>query len=646
MNTETLIGSVSKGSEAFYIADYLVENNQESILYIARNDREIFDIKTKLKWLVPKVEILIYRSWDQIPYDSVSPSNEIQSERIKTLYTLHTNKRQKIIISTVNAIIQRTVDINFLKNNFIEIFLHQKINFHKFINKLTLLGYQRTSVVRKKSEFAIRGSIIDIFLSDRNNPIRIDFLDQNIDTISEFDKFTQKTVKKIHDENIIINPSSELLLNNKTLNLFRKSFRKIFSDYRHSHIYNLFSESIVPSGGEHFLPLFNESMSTIFLYCSNYVIILNNDFKTILETRIENINDFFHVREETGDKFHLQPRYLYLNIKEILSQLNKFKVIKLHQYNLEKDTNFKIKKLPNLSSIKKDVDFKFINKFFEINKKNKHIIICSRSQGARERIKKILLEQLQLDFIIINNLEELEEIKGLYITVLKIDEAIEYNNYIFLNEKSIFGYNFSTQQIIDKNKEIFFEEINKLTKNSILVHSEYGLCRFLNIKKLEINSSLHDCIELEFADNQRLFLPIENLNLITKYGNDDEKNINLDKLGSYHWQRRKAEAKNKIKDAAKKLMAIAAKRLNSQSYNIDFDPAEYEKFSSTFPFLETDDQLKAIEDIKDDFSKSIPADRLIVGDVAFGKTEVIIRAVFLAAKSKIQSLILVTTTLL
>ena len=122
MNTETLIGSVSKGSEAFYIADYLVENNQDSILYIARNDREILDIKTKLKWLEPKVEILIYRSWDQIPYDSVSPSNEIQSERIKTLYCLHENKKQKIIISTVNAILQRTVNINFLKKNFIKIF--------------------------------------------------------------------------------------------------------------------------------------------------------------------------------------------------------------------------------------------------------------------------------------------------------------------------------------------------------------------------------------------------------------------------------------------------------------------------------------------------------------------------------------------
>jgi Transcription-repair coupling factor (superfamily II helicase) len=157
---------------------------------------------------------------------------------------------------------------------------------------------------------------------------------------------------------------------------------------------------------------------------------------------------------------------------------------------------------------------------------------------------------------------------------------------------------------------------------------------------------LHDCLELEFADNQKVFLPIENLNLITKYGNDDDKNINLDKLGTASWQKRRSQAKNRIKDIAKKLMSIAAKRINSEAYKINIDSILYEKFSSTFPFVETDDQLKSIEDIKNDFKKLIPADRLIVGDVAFGKTEVIMRAVFLAAKSNLQSLILVPTTLL
>ena len=211
MSNETLIGSVNKGNEAFFIADYLKKNNKCSLLYIARNEKEIFDIKSKIEWLIPTVEILIYRSWDQIPYDSVSPSREIQSERINTLYKIYHNKNQNIVISSVNAILQKTINVDFIKNNFIEIFLNKKINFEQLINKLIFLGYQRTSVVREKSEFAIRGSIIDIFLSDRIKPIRIDFFDQNIETISEFDRLTQKTTKKI-DENILITPSSELLI--------------------------------------------------------------------------------------------------------------------------------------------------------------------------------------------------------------------------------------------------------------------------------------------------------------------------------------------------------------------------------------------------------------------------------------------------
>ena len=225
-------------------------------------------------------------------------------------------------------------------------------------------------------------------------------------------------------------------------------------------------------------------------------------------------------------------------------------------------------------------------------------------------------------------------------------KVLNIKTLFFLNEKSIFGYSLSTHKSEDYNKEIFFEEINKFKKNNVLVHLDYGLCRFLNIKKLEINESYHDCIELEFADEQRLYLPVENLNVITKYGNTDDINVQLDRLGSINWQKRKTKAKNKIKEVAEELMITAAKRLNSKSYSFNYNHSEYERFSSTFPFIETDDQTKAIEDVISDFSKPVPADRLIVGDVAFGKTEVILRAVFLAAKSKIQSLVLVPTTLL
>ena len=261
-------------------------------------------------------------------------------------------------------------------------------------------------------------------------------------------------------------------------------------------------------------------------------------------------------------------------------------------------------------------------------------------------MSNIILDNLGIKLNIINSFNDISKDINFFISKLDIEHSIEFGNFIFINEKTLFGYNFSTKEKRNKNKEVFFEEINKLTKGSILVHSDYGLCRFLNISKIKIDNSSHDCVELEFADDQKLFLPVENLNYVTKYGNDEDQNISLDKLGSSHWQKRKAEAKKKIKDAAAKLISIAAKRFQSSPFPINFEPNDFDKFSSTFPFVETDDQLNAIEDVIDDFKKDTPADRLIVGDVAFGKTEVIIRAIYLAAKSNLQSIVLVPTTLL
>ena len=203
MNKNINLGSVLLGSEAFLLAENF-KQNKKSILFIARDDREIFDIALKLKWLLPKNDLLIYRSWDQIPYDNVSPSKNIQSERIKTLYKLINDKNKKLILTSVNAIVQKTVNKDFIKKNYIKIYTGQKIQFNNLIIRLVSLGYQRTSVVRDKTEFAIRGSIIDIFVVGQKNPIRIDFFDNNIESIYEFDRVTQKRIAKKTNENIYI----------------------------------------------------------------------------------------------------------------------------------------------------------------------------------------------------------------------------------------------------------------------------------------------------------------------------------------------------------------------------------------------------------------------------------------------------------
>ena len=278
-------------------------------------------------------------------------------------------------------------------------------------------------------------------------------------------------------------------------------------------------------------------------------------------------------------------------------------LLKLHEFNKENIIDSNIKKIPNLSSIRKEIDFNFIQKFLDIHRKSKKIIVCCRTPGSLKRVSDIIFENLNIKLNYISDFNEITKDLNFFITNLDIDYSIELEKFIFINEKSLFGYYFSIKEKRNKNKEVFFEEINKLTKGSILVHSEYGLCRFNNITKIDVYKSFHDCIELEFANNQKLFLPVENLNYVTKYGNDEDQYIQLDKLGSSHWQKRKAEAKKKIKESAKKLIFIAAKRFQSSSYIFDFDAADYDKFSSTFPYIETDDQLNAIADVISDFHK-------------------------------------------
>jgi len=640
------IGPIIDKTEAFIISE-IFNKSDSSLLYIAKDDREIINIKNKLSWLHPNVRVLLYRAWDQIPYDNISPSKEIQTSRLETLFYLSSKKETKIIIlTTLNGIIQKTLPKNEITKNFFTISKNNKTEIDKILPLLIKLGYERTSIVREKSEFALRGSIIDIFLPQLDKPIRIDLFDDDIESIFEFDPITQKRVKESNLESFTLNPSSELIIDNENLEKFRAEFRSLFQNYRKSQTYELFSSGLVPSGGEQFLPLFYKNLETLFDYCENSQLIIHNDIIELFDERIENLNDYYEARSNSNESFFLKPQYLFID-KDYFDQiLDKFKVTKLSFFKNEGDIAANLKKINNISSIREKIDFNFIKKFFDINSANKKIIVCCNTKGSLEKVYRILNENIFISPFEIKNLSNLSNQKT-YITVLEIEESFEINNIIYINEKTIFGYSLAVKSIKkDQKKKFLFEELNKLSQGSLLVHSEYGVCRFNNIKKIDLNDSIHDCLELEFADNQKLFLPVEHLNYITKYGNEDENTINLDRLGASSWQKRKAEAKKKIRDAAKKLIKIASKRFQSKSLPININNVEYDKFCSTFPYVETDDQLNAINDVINDFEGGRPSDRLIVGDVAFGKTEVIIRALFLAAKSNIQSIVFVPTTLL
>ncbi len=643
MKNKNTIGPSIHNVEPFFISQ-LYQNSNKSILYIGKDEKEISSMEQKIKWLLPDVEILLFKSWDQIPYDNVSPSKEVQIERLKSLKILSNSKAKRIILTTINSITQKIIPRSIINSQFFKISKKQKFKLEDIINNLVLLGFQRTSLVREKSEFSVRGSILDIFPNERFKPIRIDFFDEEIETIFEFDPITQKRLKKINSD-LEFNIVNELILNEDNLNLFRKNFREIFPEYRNSQVYNLFSENIIPSGGEQFMPLFYDNLETFFDYIEDYKILLNDEFKNIFENRLENINDFYLARKNNKENFFLPPEFFYLNREIFQKYLDNNEHFYFNTFDKNNHINIDVNIIHNLSSIKKEIDFNFINQFFTTNSKDNIIYICCRSKGSLDRVSKILQNNLNLNLHIVTNFNHSLS-DNILLTILDIEESFKFNKYIFINEKSLFGYFFNTQISKSRKQTIFFEELNKLSIDSILVHTEYGLCKFNNIKKIELNDSIHECLELEFFENQKLFLPVENLSYVSKYSDDNDGNIILDKLGASHWQKRKADAKKKIRDAAKKLISIASKRLQSQSYEINTNIPEYDKFVSTFPYVETDDQLNAIQDVISDFSKMIPSDRLIVGDVAFGKTEVILRAIFLAAKSNLQSVVLVPTTIL
>ena len=306
------IGPIVESSEAFIISK-MFHTTKNTILYIGKDDREIINIQNKLSWLLPNQKVLLYKAWDQIPYDNISPSKEVQTSRLKTLNYLNSNQRErKILLTTVNAIIQKIIPKNKLNESFFQISIYDKIEVNKLILLLVKLGYERTSIVRDKSEFAIRGSIIDIFLPQHNKPIRIDLFDNDIESIYEFDPITQKRIKKSHLENIILHPSCELIIEDNNIEIFRANFRLIFQDYRKSKIYEFFSNRKIPSGGEQYLPLFYKRMDTLFDYCENSKLILQNDILNLFEERIENLNDFYSARIQSNDEFYLKPTSLFV----------------------------------------------------------------------------------------------------------------------------------------------------------------------------------------------------------------------------------------------------------------------------------------------------------------------------------------------
>ena len=649
------LGEIPEGSEPLLINE-ISENLDNNILIIARDLKRYQQLKDGLEFFLNK-DVLLYPQWDCVPYDRISPNKLITSKRLETLSRLSNEKnKSKIILTTIQASCQRTLSLDEVKNKFISLKPGEVIDINNLVNFFVSNGYEKTPTVREHGEFSVRGGIID-FYSPLNKPIRLDLFGNTIDSIKSFDLISQRSLELLKE--IFVYPASEIILNDKTIENFRVNFNKKFGSQKEKvKIYDSISEGISYPGMEHWLPFFYNKTGSIFDYIDKPIILLDHLYDSSLEDFLETVNDHFQSRKDYDDNklskvenkyFSIEPSNLYQNKEEYNKNLYSRNCIRISPFKKPNAINLNGKASTKYSNIKSNRNDSssyenLKSDILDFTKKNKKIIIACSSLGSSERVAKILINNGILSNF--KNLESFKNIdqKNIYLTVLNLNSGFHFDDYIFISEQDIFGEKFYRPRIIRK-AENFIREISSVMPGDAVVHVDHGIGRFENLSTLEINNAKHECLLIKYANDDKLYLPVENIEVLSRYGSDISDEM-LDKLGGISWTTRKENLKKKIKFLAEELISVAAKRQLSKAEMFNVPEDFYEEFCSRFSFEETNDQLNAINDVLNDLEKGLPMDRLICGDVGFGKTEIALRASFLAAMSGKQVSILAPTTLL
>lgn len=627
-------------------------NNNKNILLIFADEESTISAYKQLKFFDSrknkKSNILHFPSLDTIPYDRVSPSTDILSKRANILATLAQNSEKYIIVTAAQNLITRLPTPNIFSSSTMVLEPGMKLDIENLLIFLVKNGFTRAASAVDSGEFAIRGEIVDIVNAD-NNGYRINFGWEVVESIRTFDTYSQ--ISKATLKTFTLSPASESLLNSETITNFKNNFLQIFGvNYISSPLY----ESIISGhkfhGYEHLTPLLYKEMCLLPDFLDKFIIIYDNlCLQAILEHE-HSYKDFYESRllsnKNNPDSFYfaIPPKNHICSADEAKDFLGKGNNILIEGGNTEEYTV--IENIATTAKTEKKSEFEKLFEIITRNKKKIPIIFCN-SKSSVERIKQITSDYGYVSIGIQNLSEAKRNIINLAIAPLK--HSFSSNKYLLISERNILGDKFITQSHKSSKKKLqnILTELDNISEGEMIVHKEHGIGMFERIQTIYVDDIAHDCLKIIYANGDILYLPVENIDQIKKYGNND---VMPDRLGGVSWQKRKAKLKNRIKDIADKLIKVTAKRLLTKTSPIKFDISEYEKFANKFPYSETEDQLTSINDIKNDLDSGKLMDRLICGDVGFGKTEVAIRAAFMVTHdindNKPQIVIISPTTIL
>jgi len=653
----TTIGGAPEGFDAQLLAQHLAKSGKP-LVHIARDDNRLAAMQTALQFFAPELAVFTFPAWDCLPYDRVSPNAEISAARMATLAALAQGFAQPfILLTTVNAATQRVPTRSIMASSSFTATVGCQIDEAALRSYFVRMGFSQAPTVMEPGDFAIRGGLIDVFPPGDTGPVRLDLFGDVLDGARRFDVITQRTVEKLTQ--VELAPVSEVMLDDKAIQRFRQNYRIEFGAAgTDDPLYEAVSAGRKHQGVEHWAPLFHAEMETLFDYLPAATLFLDDRCTAARLARWESIADQYDARAEAlKSKARMDsvykpcpPELLYLDDLAFERAIKGFEVKQLSVLPQSVglgviDAGGRIGRnfAPERQQEKISI-FAALADHIRIKKRSGPVVVASFSEGARERLSGLLDDQEIPTGMLVNNGSDVRLEKGaLSLAVWPLDHGFESPGLTVISEQDVLGDRLIRAPRRKRRADNFLTEATSLSPGDLVVHIDHGIGRYKGLETVTAAGAPHDCILLEYANNDRLYLPVENIELLSRYGSDTGM---LDRLGGGAWQAKKAKLKERIREIADKLIRIAAERVLRKAEVMEPPHDTWERFCARFPYTETDDQLSAIEDVLGDMASGRPMDRLICGDVGFGKTEVALRAAFVAASSGAQVAIVAPTTLL
>ncbi|BAT60640.1 transcription-repair-coupling factor [Variibacter gotjawalensis] len=663
------LSRVTEGAEGLVLADLARAAAARpkapaiTLVTVCRDGPRMAALTRALGFFAPDIDVIEFPAWDCQPYDRVSPHASISAQRMMTLSRLANvtgRERPSVLLTTVNAILQRVPPRQAVATQSFSAAPGNMLDMQAIVKWLELNGYTRASTVREPADYAVRGGIIDLFPPGLDLPIRLDFFGDTLETIRSFDPESQRTVGQLRTLDLV--PVAEFQLTTETIRRFRQRYTEQFgAPTRDDTLYEAISEGRRYPGMEHWLPLFHTSMDTLFDYVPDSPIVLGAMVEDAARERFATITDYYEARKEiiadaqSGPPYKpLKPDALYLTDTQWKKTLDDSATVSLSAFATPESANvvdvetrqghnFAAERAEQGANVFEALA-KHVNK---LQGGGKRVAVALWSEGSRDRMSHVLGEHGLNNLAMVPSWPEaLKQPKHVVsLGVVGLESGFESDDFAIISEQDILGDRLVRTKRTSKRAQDFLQEVGALTHGDLVVHVDHGIGRFVGLRAIEVTGAPHDCLEIHYADAAKLFLPVENIELLSRYGSE-ETTVQLDRLGGGGWQARKARMKQRIREMAGALIRVAAERQLREAPKLTVPAGLYDEFCASFPYEETEDQAGAIDAVLGDLAAGRPMDRLICGDVGFGKTEVALRAAFATAMSGKQVAVVVPTTLL